>query len=761
VKLVSPEALTEPQSSILNGYSRFFPAGAVCVNVMLGDEPWDLRPLLLSLGKVSIARFSMSLNEATARSIASELEGFSALCNAEQRVQLLPGEGRFMLLRPYFAETLKDEIGKGALVSERHRLDLVQSLIRQVAELSRRNIVHGHISPSNIIRDGSNLRLVDPVVGALHQTADSYLAPETSLGKTPEAVSDLYGLGRTIAILLGESLSARQRSVVEQLMLPTPRQRPPLEEIAVVLGVGSAIGNSGSDSGDLRAGKPVRSSGRLLKPGTSTNIDRVVEHSSDRSAEGDAQGPAKKSGSLLTALFIGGVVLVGGIWILKDRYPAVYFELTSRFPMLAAQHSAQYEEEWASRDRARMAVVGRAGVIRRETAAINTIVNDLIAGENPDGVHGSLMRVALSDEWRNELTPADKHAALVFALEGLVPEGRAQLPTVAGLHPGVVLAVLGQTPIKSIPVELRQLPIEILTRLPAPFGDLFSQVRAMGVKQAGDSTVVGLAEIVTGNPNSQAFERFLGRDAEAARILAKVSLVFPIVSASDAAASELLAVLGERDGEITTLVRWFDLVDVAGWGTAKAADKVSLILGNLPQSQLSVAQLGDLLAFPIEKVRNQAGLKLREVFPGPEGERLLITLATPAVGLTREQKIALISALALAPQARAPFVSAWFDLAPSADAVLLILLARSNVDSQDLFNLEAARYLRRTSWNANLDILKLLASHPEPLARLLAYGRLDPSIDEGRSVLLERQRLEKDESCLKALKDRVESFKKS
>jgi hypothetical protein len=760
VKLVSPEALTDQQRSILSGYSRFFPAGAVCVNVMLGDEPWDLRPLLLSLGKVSIARFSISLNEATARSIASELEGFSVLCNAEQRVQLLPGEGRFMLLRPYFAETLKDQLEKGALVAERHRSDLVQSLIRQVGDLSRRNIVHGHISPSNIIREGSNVWIVDPIVGALHQTADSYLAPETSLGRAPEVVSDLYGLGRTIEILMGESLSARQRAVVEQLLLPTPRQRPPLEEVAVVFGVGSSVKTKMAASAENRSGKSVTSAGRLLKPGAASNVAPIADDSQDLSALAGSQIVPKKSGSLLPTLIIGGVALIGGVWILKDRYPALYFELTSRFPMLAAQHSAQYEEDWASGDRSRMAVVGRAGVIRREPAAINTIVNDLIAGENPDGVHGSLMRVALSDEWRGELTPADKHAALVFALEGLVPEGRAQLPTVAGLHPGVVLAVLGQTPIKSIPIEFRQLSIDTLTRLPAPFGDLFSQVKAMGVKQLGDALVVGLAQIITGNANSQALEGFLGSDSQAAMVLAKVSLIFPIVSANDSAASELLAVLGERDGEITTLVHWFDLVDVAGWGSAKAADKISLILGNLPQSQLSVAQLGDLLTFPVDKVRSQAALKLREVFPGPEGERLLITLATPAVSLTREQKIALISALALAPVARTPFISAWFNLAPSADAVLLILLARSNVDSQDVFNLEASRYLRRTTWSANLDILKLLASHPEPLARVLAYGRLDPSVDEGRSVLLERQRLEKDASCLKALKDRVDSFKK-
>lgn len=371
------------------------------------------------------------------------------------------------------------------------------------------------------------------------------------------------------------------------------------------------------------------------------------------------------------------------------------------------------------------------------------------------------MRVALDDGWRHELTPADKHAALVFALEGLVPEGRAQMPPLDGLHPGVVLAVLGQIQFTSMPAELQQLPIDTLVRLPAPFGDLFAQVKAMGVSRLGDATAKGLAEIVTGTTTAQVFERFFGSEQQAARTLARVSLILPIVTANEPAATELLAALGEREGEITTLVHWFSLVDLAGWASAKAADKVAIILGTLPQSKLPVAQLADLLTFPVEAVRNQAVLQLREFFPGPMGERLLVTLQTPANGLTREQSISLVSALALPAEARTPFIPAWFNLSPSANAVVLILLARSDADAHDVFNLEAARYLRRTPWTATTDILKLLASHPEPLARILAYGRLDPSVDEGRSILLERQRVEKDESCLKVLQERLMNYPRS
>ncbi len=758
MKLVSPEDLTEKQRLTLAAYARFFPAGAVCVNVMVGAEDWDLRPLLLSLGKVSVARFSMVLGDSLVRSVASDIERFSALVASEQRAQLLPGEGRFMLLRPYFAETLKDDLECGRIVGAKERLELAQALIKLVHELNIRGLAHGHICPANIVRNGMRPVLIDPALGALHRTSDPYLPPECALGKPPDTTTDLYCLGRTLVTIVGESFSSQQRLAVEQLLVPSPRQRPSLEEIAGVFGLEKT---SMSDMPGTRDGslKTQRGPGRLLKPGaqppTAVVPEQVVDV--DRSPR---VSTSRRENSWTTSLLVSAAIVVAVGWVIKDRYPAIYFELTSRLPMLASQHSAEYEAEWASRDRARMAVVGRAGVIRREPAAINTIINDLTAGANPDGVNGSLLRVALSDGWHDELSPTDKHAALVFALEGLVPEGRAQVVELASLHPGVLLAVLGQSSPKNVPSEVKGLPVDLLIRLPAPFGELFSQAKAMGVNNVGDIPALGLAEIVTGNASAQAFERFLGNDAQAAQTLAKVSLILPVVSTNDAVASELLSILGDRGGDIAALVHWFDVEDLAGWRSVKAADKLMLLLGNFPQSQLSVPQLSDLLTFPLVKVRDEALVKLREVFPGQEGERLLLTLTTPASGLSREQTIALLSALAVPSNARLPFITAWFSLSPSPDSVLLVLLSRSHVDSQDLFNLEAARFLRRTSWSSTIDILKLLTRHPEPLARVLAYGRLDPSVDESRSILLERQREEKDESCLKVLQERLGSFKK-
>jgi hypothetical protein len=89
--------------------------------------------------------------------------------------------------------------------------------------------------------------------------------------------------------------------------------------------------------------------------------------------------------------------------------------------------------------------------------------------------------------------------------------------------------------------------------------------------------------------------------------------------------------------------------------------------------------------------------------------------------------------------------------------VLLLLLARGGYDSTDTFNLEAARYLRRSQWSATTDMLKLLAQHPEPLARTLAYVRLDPKDDEQRKILQARISAEKDKGLLKMVMAKLSS----
>jgi hypothetical protein len=720
------------------------------VNVMLGREPWDVRPLLLSEGKVSIARFSMARPEAEVRSLAADLEGFIVLSRSPQTIQGLVAEGRCMMLRPFEASTLSEDLERGSLVGREALADVVRQLIRMVADLSRRSVAHGHISPSNLALRGGELVLLDPLIGFMHRTADAFLPPESEVGRLPEPSADLYGLGRIIKVLLGDSLTSRQTALVEQLLLPSARQRPPLVEVAVAFGVQGISAPIESDSVQKGA-----AAGRLVRPGASGREDFRRQGVEPSVETPEILEQPRQSGTLGSWIVGGLVVAALGMVFLKSKRPELYYDIASYVPLLASEHSAEYDSDWASRERPRMTLVARAAVTRREPAAIQTITSDILDGANPEYVRASFLRVALSPTWRDDLTKQDAAAALAMSVQALVPDGVGDLPPLGALHPGIVLAIAGSREPLQQTAQLTKYSVDGLSKLPEPFGALFLQLKGMGVTNAGDPRALGLARIVTGDVSGNAFEAFLGGDTPAPQVLAKLATIIPVVAANPAGVEELVGVLRDRGGDIATLLAWFEISDLAHWSSFPAIDKLRLLL-NLPtEAPLGAAQWSDLLSFPIEGPRSQAVIALKQRIPGTSGERLLLTLASPGLGLTREQIVALVSALALPQASQQPFVTAWFELKPAPNAVLLILLARSAADSADAFNLDAARYLRRTTWKAPLDSLALLADHPEPLARVLAYGRLDPTKGDERAVLTRREKKESDPVCLKVLRDRL------
>ena len=140
-----------------------------------------------------------------------------------------------------------------------------------------------------------------------------------------------------------------------------------------------------------------------------------------------------------------------------------------------------------------------------------------------------------------------------------------------------------------------------------------------------------------------------------------------------------------------------------------------------------------------------------------ESDQLLLVLGGEQNRLSREQTIALLSALNLDVTKRAPYVEILFQLKPSPDMILLVLLARSDKDSTDHFNLEAARYLRKNGeWKATTEMLQILAHHPEPLARSLAYARLSTRDPAQKKILQQRLSEEGDKGLGHRIMEKLE-----
>ena len=417
--------------------------------------------------------------------------------------------------------------------------------------------------------------------------------------------------------------------------------------------------------------------------------------------------------------------------------------------MMMPESDPALTADWSSGDRARMAKVARRAVMDGDPGAESLIIDTIMAGENPPYTTPRLMRVALNDLWRDQLSAQDVRAVVRLTVAPAYKEGLDALPPLSSLHPGVILAVAGEMPPNDPAPQLKLLPLSIFQTLPDPFGSAFRQLGDLGVSTAGAPEAVSLAAIMSGQFSSRAFDAFMGTDSSPKNAVARLSILMPIVSGNEAAAGQLAASIRDRGGDMGQVLGWFDIEDLAQWSKVSGPQKLLLALNRLPEGSLTQAQYSDLMTFPLPGVREQAALELKKRFFRDTDGNLLLTLSGPGNRLSREQTIALVSALTLEAPKRPPFVAAWFGLKPAPDTVLLILLARSGYDSTDTFNLEAARYLRRTKWSATPEMLQLLAQHPEPLARTLAYSRLDPKDDAQRKVLQERISAEKDQGLLK------------
>ena len=743
MRLVSPSSLEGAEKLVFENLKPWLPANGVCVNVMLGQDPWDIRPLMLINGKVSLYRFSRPLPQNALAALATEMQGFAVIPGWEMRVEARNEAERLLLIRPVYPTTLEEELERGGALSGQRRQDLVSSLIDAVKILRKRSLVHGHISPANIVEVDGIAVLLDPRLGVLHYSKDSHLAPETNAGEEPRPEADLYGLGSVLSILVGDEATHQQREVIDRLLLPSPRQRPTVEEVEREF----IRALPAQTRASVLAGKFIK------KPAVSVPADESETRSTS------AIAPKLTRGFQSWSMWgIGLLALIGaGVVITKYAAPSLYFDLARSVRFLAPPINPQFQLAWASNDKGKMRVVAQAAIAHHDPAAENAIIDDTLSGENRPGVGSNLLRVALSDLWIDDLSAADRRSALALSVMPIYPEGITTLPPLANLHPGVILAVAGQSQAKNPSKQLADISIDRLVTLPAPVGPLFAQLKGGGSSTLGDPEVIALAGIVSGNPPAETLDAYIGSDTPLPVALARISLVLPLLSANDATATQLFAILRDRGGEIGQTLSWFDIDGLGIWAKVKSTDKLGLLLGELPGQQLGVQYYSDLLTFPLADVRAKSARRLKDTVLTSESEQLFLVLSGEQNRLSRDQTIALLSALNLDVSKRAPFVDVLFQLHPSPEMILLVLLARSDKDSTDHFNLEAARYLRKNSeWTASTEMLQILAHHPEPLARSLAYARLSARVPEQRRILQQRLSEEGDKGLSNRIMEKLE-----
>ena len=133
---------------------------------------------------------------------------------------------------------------------------------------------------------------------------------------------------------------------------------------------------------------------------------------------------------------------------------------------------------------------------------------------------------------------------------GIYPDAVKTLPPLNTLHAGVILAIAGQSQAKNPSKQLGEIGIERLESLPNPVGILFAQLKASGTKTLAAPEAIALAGIVSGNPPAQTLEAYIGTDSALPVSLARIAIALPLLSANETTATQLLAILRDRGGEI-------------------------------------------------------------------------------------------------------------------------------------------------------------------------------------------------------------------
>jgi hypothetical protein len=184
-------------------------------------------------------------------------------------------------------------------------------------------------------------------------------------------------------------------------------------------------------------------------------------------------------------------------------------------------------------------------------------------------------------------------------------------------------------------------------------------------------------------------------------------------------------VLVKSSGTLSEVLRWFDGTTLSHWKDVPSAQKLRLAAGVLPPEPLKLEQYADLLQFPVLSVRPEAAAALKQSFFPEGGHSTISLLASPKNRLTRYQNIFLLTALGLDKETRYSFIAKWFEMKPDPQTVLNLVIERRGITQIDPLNIEGARYVSDKNVEISRSQLQKLLMHQEPLARALAYAKLD------------------------------------
>lgn len=738
--------LKPSEVTIVQSYLKITGQTGALVGAVRAEASWDLRPVLLERDELSVLRFAAAQPNLSA-AMSNYAVGIADLLQKESTATgtIVSGvaQGRLWVRREWPRV-------KHALTSQR---EIILELLRFVERCHQSGVAHGHLAWPNVFLIGGTVRVVDFGFAALNATGGSStesFPPEWRPGEVPKPAGDLFLLGKMLLEVDLNDFTPDQRGLVMALLNPHPGSRPIMRTL---LDRFSTRGAGGVSEGSFKSGRLITTTNKGNSPSSEPTVSEQRRAETPRSFSPSAEPAAspdltqtrdqKQTSDQRRSTQINPVIYV----LLGILAVVLYLRFWGG---LDSESDLPVETYWQSNQISLMRHVGAAAIADPDGPAALTVVGDALRGQKRTQVSGDFLRIVFDPRWEASLDETDRSLAFKSALSGLMGTDPPLLSDLQQRHPALLLAALATARDEA---ARKGAAINRLSELPEPYGPVFQGLIDQGINEGGEPVVFFAARIVSGDVSEEVIDGFLAGDRPP--MLGRLKAVFPLAEQSPSFAAIILRLLAR--GPFGQLVSWFDEEAAGHWGTLAPAARLSLLLGKYPEVPLAKEQLIDLCSFPNPQIRDRARADLPAAV-GPESGRIAgLVFRQKDKLLTREQLIILFELFTLSQEEEYTFLDIWFKTKPEPSLVLKILIARQDIRGLDPFNVEAARYLKDKNWIASLTELKALSLHPEPLARTLAYSRLDPKVPDQAEVLRAMAKVEPNQRIRDQIQLKIES----
>lgn len=670
--------------------------------------------------------------------------------------------------RRLFDKTLEQKLHQESL-NPYQAYKIALNLLEQIEKFQQNGLIHGHICPANVYlgHDG-DVQLLDPFI-AINQALNpenyfkydlSTFAPEFFAEMKLTNSIDLYGIGLVLKSLhnnletkqgLFSSLELAEwhslKNIYELLLDRQTEKRLPLDLLK------SCLANSANN---LLAKDKLSSS----------QAQRLIAAKDLEISTAQVSSPVKETVAKSNAAFYFILLMMIATtgFIVRGHIFSAYNNAVNE-PSLGSD----LKDGWASKIPSRMQQVALEALSdspsHQEAEAV--IVSSARRDEdNGVAVNNALIKIAFKDSWEMELGSADRRAALVLGLGGLLKKQNiSDLPSPKSLHPGVVLAILASLNNKgdSTPTLLNDISAEVLLKLPVPYGEAFkylfesnpnlncsdpmiSQLAFLGTRGI---ELEKLSDFIKANPSLhlKALAKILSTDLDNSKLVVELLIKNPLFSGINL--------------ESLSWAKGFSLID---WQELNPNHKLSLIAGVINFKNILPENVLKLITHPSLEVRSFAlGVSLLEVkFQHPSSIEVVKMLQRKPDLLSAEQTIDLVKFLIKPNTVDLNTFSKWLEKKPDQEILKAILLGSVDLENASPMDTVIASELKKLGWKPTVDILRKLSSHPDKFTRLFAYNELYLLEDRetAKELLGYALKSEKDEAYKEQLKQMIMDMNK-